>query len=101
MLPGCVRPTLLVQELAETRRQRQTEDLLDGTVRLLTGGGFSSPCRVTGQFPGGGTITGPATSAGIDQGFREVNRMALHPLPVCCQQPRHKHVAAAIQDVRT
>src|SRR3979490_1794915 len=46
-------------------------------VRSLAAAG-----RLPHQNPVGRAITGAAKATGIDEGFREVNRMAVEPVPV-------------------
>src|ERR1019366_10265827 len=41
------------------------------------------------QHPVGGAVAGPAKTAGIDEGLREVDRMGVHSLPVSGQRARY------------
>src|SRR4051812_48848382 len=50
---------------------------------------FAAPCGMSQQDPVSGPITGSAKPAGIDEGFGEVNRMAVHPFPVAAQGAGH------------
>ena len=62
--------------------KRQTEDFLDRAVRLVGLVVFAAPGGEPEQLPVRRAVTGPAKTTGIDEGFREVNRVTVHPLPV-------------------
>ena len=67
---------------AETRRQGQAQDFLDRAVRLVGLVVFAAPGGETEQLPVRRAVTGPAKTSGIDESFREVNRVVVHPLPI-------------------
>src|ERR1700722_6602087 len=49
---------------------------------------FAAAGRLPHQYPVGRAITGAAKTAGIDESFREVNRMAIESVPVRGQRAR-------------
>src|ERR1019366_1635756 len=52
---------------------------------FIAGGVLAAPCSKPEQFPVCRPIAGPAKTAGIDEGFGEVNRMAVELFPVIRQ----------------
>src|SRR5215470_4278295 len=49
---------------------------------------LTPPSGMAHQYPVSGTITGAAKTAGINERFCEVNRMAVDSFPVRCQHAR-------------
>src|SRR5205085_5596874 len=60
-----------------------------GAVRYVAVGGFATARSPAHQYPVGSAVAGSAKTAGIDEGLGEVDRMAVHPLPVCGQRARY------------
>ena len=69
--------------------KRQAKDFLDRAIRLIGLVVFAAPGGEPEQLPVRRPVTGSAKTAGIDEGFREVNRMAVHPFPVVGQSAGH------------
>src|ERR1035437_7133159 len=75
--------------LAETLRQGQAEDFLDRAVRLVGLVVFAAPGSESEQLPVRRAVTGSAKTSGINEGFREVDWMSIHPFPVVGQGAGH------------
>jgi hypothetical protein len=69
------------QQLTETAMHRQRQHFLDRTRRFMRKVILAAAGRASQQDPVGRAIAGPAEPLRIDEGFQQIHRMRIEPLP--------------------